>query len=429
MIKSAATFSLYDIVLCLSNAVDLIDPKLNYHHQRVAYMAYRLAEQLRLPPEECRRLLMQGLLHDIGSLTLQERLDMHEREMPSIHSHAFRSARLLSQCKTLRPLAEAVRYHHIPWNHGAGDRVNGHPVPPAAHLLHLADRVCVMTSTGGNILARADEIMQQIHRDEDTVFEPSLVRALEAVSVKEYIWLELTGVDPLRHLPDAARNFSSVDLDGALDISRIFSHVIDFRSHFTATHSAGVAKTAERLAQLACLSENECEMMLIAGYLHDLGKLAIRDTVLEKSGKLNMQEFSAIRSHTFHTYQLLRTIHGFETINQWASFHHERLNGTGYPFHLSAPDIPFGSRIMAVADVFTAVAENRPYRPGMKREEILGVLRGMVNSGALCPHVTGLLSSHIDEMMALCAATQQQAAAMYEEFFTADEEEPFPVPV
>jgi HD-GYP domain-containing protein (c-di-GMP phosphodiesterase class II) len=162
--------------------------------------------------------------------------------------------------------------------------------------------------------------------------------------------------------------------------------------------------------------------MLIAGYLHDIGKLAIDNAILEKRGKLVASEFNAIRAHTFFTYRLLSSIRGFETINRWASFHHEKLNGTGYPFHLTEESIPVGSRIMAVADVFTAITEPRPYRKGMGRDQAVSTLRSMVNIGALCGRAVASLLDHFSLLTKLCLESQLEAAEYYDRFFRDEEE-------
>jgi HD-GYP domain-containing protein (c-di-GMP phosphodiesterase class II) len=198
----------------------------------------------------------------------------------------------------------------------------------------------------------------------------------------------------------------------------MFSHVIDFRSHFTATHSAGVAHTAGKLAELSGMSGTECKMMLIAGYLHDLGKLAVNSSILEKPGKLNINEFNIIRGHTFYTYKLLSCIEGFTTINEWASFHHEKLNGKGYPFHLEGEEIPFGSRIMTVADIFNAVIEHRPYRSGLDKGEVISIFKSLVKNGEVCASIVDTLIDNLDIFVNLCRESQQNAAADYESFFS-----------
>ena len=419
---NAMKFKLYDILLCLSEAVDLISPTLNSHHQRVAYLSYRLAEHIGMPVKERQAVLMQGLLHDIGALSLDERLSLLEEEPGLANSHAFRGSILLSSCKPLESLAVGVKYHHIPWDYGHGRVFNDDPVPITSHLLHLAERVCAGFDDSENVIAAVSEMLAMMRTRENEIFSPQLIKALCDLGTKEYIWLELADRSPLNFLPGSAKDLPELDLDGVLSIAKIFSHVIDFRSHFTATHSAGVARTAEKLAEFAGMSGDERKMILIAGYLHDLGKLAVSSSVLEKPGKLNVKEFSAIRAHTFYTYRLLNMINGFSTINQWASFHHERNDGQGYPFHLKGEQIPLGSRIMTVADVFNAVTEHRPYRRGMEKQEIIHVIKSMTDNGTLCSNVVYILLDNIDLFIKLSKATQQKAAEEYDSFFSSDED-------
>ncbi|MCE5227138.1 MAG: HD domain-containing protein [Porphyromonadaceae bacterium] len=207
-----------------------------------------------------------------------------------------------------------------------------------------------------------------------------------------------------------------MEIDDIVDLALIFSRIIDFRSRFTARHSAGVAKTAERLAQLIGFSPYECKMMLIAGYLHDLGKIAIGDDVLEKPAKLNEDEFNEMRAHTFYTYHSLEPLGQLRTINTWASFHHEKLNGKGYPFHIAGDNLSIGSRIMAVADVFTAVTENRPYRKGMNFDSAEKVFCNMVASNALDGRIVDLLIENYQELDNIREISQLEAAEQYKNF-------------
>ena len=110
----------------------------------------------------------------------------------------------------------------------------------------------------------------------------------------------------------------------------------------------------------------------MAGNFHDLGKLVIPNSILEKPGKLNDEEFALMKQHTYFTYSILTTIGGIQEIAEWAAFHHERLDGNGYPFHLNASKLSTGARIMAVADIVTTLAEDRPLPAGdEKRRNII----------------------------------------------------------
>ena len=193
------------------------------------------------------------------------------------------------------------------------------------------------------------------------------------------------------------------------------SKLVDFRSPFTAMHSAGVAASAECLAELMGMSEEECLMMRVAGYLHDLGKLKVPNELLEKPGKLTEEEFNIVKEHAYYTYALLKDVGGFEQIALWAALHHEKLTGGGYPFHLSGAKLPLGSRIMAVADIFSAVTEDRPYRRGMEKERVIAVLRENAEQGLTSAPVTELLIGHYDEINRRRDQESREASQKYQE--------------
>ena len=159
--------------------------------------------------------------------------------------------------------------------------------------------------------------------------------------------------------------------------------IIDFRSPFTAMHSAGVAASARALARLAGMNAQECDMMEIAGSLHDLGKIRTPSEILEKPGKLTSEEFNVMKEHAFFSDLLLGRVGRFDVIREWAVLHHEKLNGKGYPYHMKEGEIPFGSQIMAVADVFSAITEDRPYRKGMAEDSVKAIMRENAERGEL----------------------------------------------
>ncbi len=409
----------YDMLLCISNAVDLIAAEYTSHHQQVAFLSYHIGQQMGLDDAACRELLMAGMLHDIGALSNDEKLMLIEEEPVTVNSHAFRSAKLLEEVPVFSTIADIVRYHHISWVFGSGLHFLDKEVPISSHILHLADRVCVKFNPKQSAIEQVPDVINSIAKNSDTKFMPESVKALEELKKSDHIWLSLLESAPLNYLP-TQRIFAMMPLniDELLDVTRMISFIIDFRSHFTATHSAGVAAVAKRLGELSGFSQNECKMLLIAGYLHDFGKLTVPNSVLEKPSALNRKEFNIIRGHTFHTYRLLNTIAGFEVINKWASLHHEKLNGKGYPFQLSEESIPLGSRIMAVADIFTSITEDRPYRNGMSQTQIVRVLKSMAQEKAICTKVVDTLIGRLDEFTDLCHESQQKEAAIYENFFS-----------
>jgi len=122
-----------------------------------------------------------------------------------------------------------------------------------------------------------------------------------------------------------------------------------------------------------------------------------------------------VRHHTFYTYRILEPIAPLQTINAWASFHHERLDGSGYPFHLKEKDLPLGSQVMAVADVFTALTEDRPYRKGMRRSGAMKILDDMRSSAALNGDIVAMLRKHYDDLDAVRKHAQTDARRKYKD--------------
>lgn len=413
--------TLHELLLCLSKAQDLVSPELSNHHERVAYLSIRLAEQIKLPLEQQKDIFLAALVHDIGALSLNERLETIESEPQYINTHAVRGAKLFEGFKPLQSATQIIKYHHTPWNFGDSRTYKGEDIPYASHIVHLADRVCGLIKASQNVLIQVPQILGEISKNTGVLYAPELVNALLELSNKEYIWLDLTASSPISNIPEIGFYDSLVlDIDDIIDLTYVFSRIIDFRSKFTARHSAGVAKTAENLAKLIGFSPLECKMMLIAGYLHDLGKLAIRNSVLEKPDMLNDDEFNEIRSHTYYTFQLLSSIEQFTTINQWASYHHEKLDGTGYPFQIQGDNLTMGSRIMAVADVFTAITENRPYRSGMENEHAIKVMKDMVENQSLDGRVVDVLINNFQEINLLRQQAQEAASIRYENFLELD---------
>jgi HD-GYP domain-containing protein (c-di-GMP phosphodiesterase class II) len=207
-----------------------------------------------------------------------------------------------------------------------------------------------------------------------------------------------------------------LDIDHLHEFAKLFGRVIDFRSSFTAIHSSRVSRIASSLAAHAGMSAEECRLIGISGLLHDLGKLAVPSEVLEKPSPLSDSEWNVMRRHSFHTYELLSGIEGFETITRWAANHHERLDGNGYPFHYKENEITCGERIVAISDIFTALTEDRPYRGGLDPVDALSIMKGMVKRNALDAYIVEKLSENADELNRIRVEAENEIIAEYNDF-------------
>lgn len=408
---------IFDLVTSIARLVDLMSPAVANHHMEVAYLTYRLGEELNLTDDKIYELTIAGALHDIGAFSLQDRLDLLEFEDSKPGEHSLAGYLLLKDFKPFTPMANLIRFHHVPWKGGQDVIQDGESVPRESHIIHLADRIAVKISKEKGVLSQVPGICQAITESKDDVFVPEYVDAMLNLSKRDYIWLEVTS-DSIESLlrRSILNHVNELGTEELLDFSKLICRLIDFKSEFTATHSSGVAATATTLAKLVGFSGAEGKLMETAAYLHDLGKLAIPSEIIEKPGKLTDEEWSIMRSHVYYTYQILEPLDIFGLINSWSALHQERINGTGYPFGYKGEELPLGSRIMAVADVFTALTEDRPYRKGMNKKRTMEVLQSMVDDVELDERLVNIVIENFKEMNQIRDSAQQEAIREYLEF-------------
>lgn len=414
MIIHGPHVSLLDLVACFSEALDLISPVVANHHKQVAYIAYNIARELNLPAKEIKDIALAAGLHDIGALSLEERLESLQFEDQNVQRHAELGYLFLKEFKPLANVALLIRYHHKPWDGGRGLQYKGESIPVGSHLIHLADRIAVLIKKDTEILNQSKEIVKTIQRYSGTMFNPEQVEAFSHLAGYEYFWLDIVspslGVIISRRLESQSMEMDLREMDM---FAQFFAHMIDLRSPLNAHHSRGVAITAEYIANQVGFSQLECQMMRIAGYLHDLGKLAVPPSILEKPGPLTGLEYDIIKSHAYHTYRILGNIRQADIINAWAALHHECLDGSGYPFHIKERDLPLGSQIMAVADVLTAVCEDRPYRSGMDRKSALQVLDDQVQRKRINGDLVSIPRKYYEEIDHLRSKVQSEHGLIY----------------
>jgi putative nucleotidyltransferase with HDIG domain len=405
---------MFNLVAVLSQAMDMVSPLITDHHKRTAWFAVNLAEEMRLGGEMINEIILSALLHDIGAFSLQERLDTLNFEFENPHHHACLGYSLLKGFDLFCQEAKIILAHHTWWKPEHDEDIGGERVPLASHVIHLADRVAILIDADEDYLKRIGDVLDPIKKRSGTVFMPDIVDCLFKLAGRKEFWTGAFQSDLEDQL--GQKMDPRCHATGLLDlvpVARVFSRIIDYRSHFTATHSAGVAAVAEALARYLGFSENNCKTMKVAGYLHDLGKIAIPIEILEKSGNLDVGEYHRVQDHVLHTRKLLEKIPELGHCIRWASEHHERLNGSGYPKHSVGSEIAFGSRVVAMADIFAAVTEDRPYRRGVQRTQALRLLGQLTKEGNLDSEIFQVVEDNFDELNRVRMAAQSDSLVDY----------------
>ncbi|MBW1683011.1 MAG: HD domain-containing protein [Deltaproteobacteria bacterium] len=408
-----------NILLSLSDAMDIASPRIASHQMRTAFIAWKLALAAGLPKEKIEKIYLAAILHDIGALSLEEKVQLHAGfEDIKPETHCILGEVLFELSPILKPSARIVRYHHRPWKEWP-ESIDS-PGVMESQILCLSDEIERLVQRKKYILHQIDDINDKAASFAGSKIHTDVIDVFMELSKYEDFWLDLASprlysillhVGPFRKVELERKDISS--------IASIFRDIIDFKSRFTATHSTGVAECAVMLSRYLGFTEAEVAEMEVAGYFHDLGKLAVPNSILEKPGKLTKEEFEVIKQHTYFTYSVLATIGGLGHIAEWAAFHHEKLDGSGYPFHIAADRINLGARILAVADIFTALSEDRPYRKGMGRKEVEEILKKQTDGRALDGRIVDIVLHNIGEISSKVKLKQNESADIFEMRFVA----------
>jgi HD-GYP domain-containing protein (c-di-GMP phosphodiesterase class II) len=391
----AVSVDLDHVVVALSDALDFIGIDENGHGHRVALMAAMCARSLEWDAARQHRIVQAGLLHDCGvSSTREHRSLVNEIVWDGEHAHCERGFAYLGSVPPLAHLAPIVLEHHTPWAqlcHRGVER----EVALDANLIYLVDRADAVHARG---VAEGRPLIDVLSRYEGSHFAPELMAVFRDEAMREAFWFaqeEPTLRERVRELMGeaAAVPLSMPEVKG---LATMFGRIIDAKSPYTESHSLGVAAVALRLGRHFALSQPTLDMMEVAALLHDLGKLRIPDELLDKQGPLSAEERRRMARHAFDTYEVLRRAFGDGPIARWAAFHHEYVSGHGYPFHPENEALPLEARIIAVADVVQALAQQRPYRQPLGPVEIISILDGMVFGGKLDGVVVEAVRADID---------------------------------
>lgn len=255
---------------------------------------------------------------------------------------------------------------------GKPEGLRGDAIPLAANVALLAQVADVFATEHGREAAIAE-----IGARSGIWFDRELVEAFLAVQQDEAFWRAMRdeGLAERIYAMDPAHRQVTADEDYLDDVASAFADVVDAKSPFTANHSSRVMFYADMIAEELDLGGEHRRWLRRAALLHDIGKLAVSNQILDKPEKLDDREWQVVRSHPWHSERILERVSAFADIAPIAGAHHERLDGKGYPYGLADDAICLEVRILTVADVFDALAAERPYRAAMPVAQALAILR------------------------------------------------------
>jgi HD-GYP domain-containing protein (c-di-GMP phosphodiesterase class II) len=317
-----------------------------------------------------------------------------------VETRCERGAGVVRQLELPEAAAVAVRELDEHWD-GTGQPygVCGDQISIVGRVGCVAQNAELFLAAGGQTAMR-----KMLGERRGRWFEPDLADALLAIDASDPIWHELSSGSAERSLADVAPDDIELGADDArLDqIAETFAAIVDAKSPYTARHSHGVALHAGVIGEQLGFSSTVLRDLRRGALLHDLGKLGISNTILDKPGKLDDHEFVLVKSHPVFTEQILARVPAFAPLATAAAAHHERIDGRGYPYGLSGRDLTPYSRVLAVSDVFEALTADRPYRAGMPVDEALAIMRRDAGSH-LCSETLDALERGLQVALPLAA--------------------------
>ena len=394
---------LTDMLCALSFALDKAESEVlgvdTGHCRRVSYIALLMAEEAGLREEELRDFIGCCLLHDnalseyireelTDSVVLQDlpvkRSGAAESKMGAIHHHhcvvGEQNIRFLPFHTDVK---NVILYHH---ENADGSGVLGQTAagtPLKSQILHLADMMDITRHLPSMTAEEFEAFGKWVRNQTGKLFSEQVAELFfQAVTFDKIENLKDRQilVDLRERLRTEAVDYSDEEIR---NLAGMFAKIVDYKSTFTEVHSRGVAEKAEVMARYYGFDDEKTIRYYFAGAMHDIGKLVISNDILEKTGKLTDNEFTEMKNHAAATYYILNQIKGIPDIVKWASNHHEKLNGSGYPQGLAAESLSFEEQLMACIDIYQALTEPRPYKDGIPHEKSILIMLDMARKGEL----------------------------------------------
>lgn len=391
-LAEASLMSENNVVESVSN-IDYGSHKFLNHSKITCYVAMKLSQIISSDKLFLQKVFLSSSLHDIGVSSIADAYRMDHFDSGFIVDHSIRGSSLMSKLPVYPDIQDIILYHHENYNGTAHFKLSGDNIPLISQIIRLSDLFELLYDSSKPNFIQRENIVKWINSKRSTIFSEYLVDVFMEVQSHDSFWWDVQNIS---FMPDIVSNLrpdatSTASLDDLKNIAYVFSDMIDAKSPFTFQHSHNLSRLIVDISKYLNFDEEKSGLFEVAALLHDIGKLAIPNSILNKNGRLTSTEFMVIKSHTYYTRLILSNIDGFEDITNWAANHHEKLNGKGYPIGLKGNMLSLEERIMAVCDMYEALTSKRPYKAGLPKDKALKMIDVLVEKGEICGEAVRIL--------------------------------------
>ena len=395
-----------DVYRIICKTLNTVSAKVMRHSQIVGYTLFKMLQfEGSYSLEDIIDYTMVGILHDIGLFRTEVTGRLADYELNNVWEHSVYGYLFLRYLSPLQDKADVVLYHHLDYN--KHNQIESPHMKICEHLA-FADKHDTYTRLYKNGM-QVPRIYFEEQRNVE--FSSRSQNLFEEADEKYRINAKIKDGSYLKELDAllSLRKFSEEEIRGYL---KLLIYTIDFRSEVTVLHTLGTTAFASELGRLMRLSASEAEDLYYGALLHDIGKIMIPLSILESPNRLDEAEMNIMRTHVTHTDNILRGIVD-NNVLQIAIRHHEKLDGTGYPLGLSGDELTKPQRIIAVADILSALYQKRSYKDSYELSKIAKIIHDEAIKGKLCPTVVAYTIKNMNTIMMDFEEQREETMGLY----------------
>lgn len=415
--------TLSELIAALSRALDITEGQPPGHCIRVCWIGVHIAKEMEMPEQEIWDLYYTLLLKDLGcssnaaricelymtdDLSFKRNYKTVSSSLPQvvrfvlkntglkkglaerfktvfnvmqngedlsrelIQTRCDRGAEIAHRLRFSDAVSEGIRCLDEHWDGG------GKPAQLSQEDLPVFSRIALLSQVVDVFHESSDRenAIQEVKLRSGTWFDPAIVAVFEKVAQREAFWLGIEADDVHAQILSLEPAACAVEVDDDYldEIAAAFGEVVDSKSPYTAGHSERVALYTDIIAKELGFDEGLRRWLKRGALLHDVGKLGVSNSILDKPGKLDEEEWVAMRKHPVYTEEILSKISAFSELARVSGAHHERMDGKGYPKGLVGDEITMATRVITTADIFDAITADRPYRAAIPVDKALSIM-------------------------------------------------------
>lgn len=403
-----------NIVKLCTDVFKEINEQVFLHGHRVAYILMRyLKEQNKYNDYEISQMVQIAILHDLGSCKLEERYKDDKEDTTELDNHAVCGYIFLKNYTIYsNDMSEICLYHNIPYDKYPLVNSRYKEVAKLFNILNRIDEICK-----SKMNLDIEQVLQDIGEDLNSDISKTFIK----INKDNMIYNKIVSGEYEKELY-AYLDTIELSREELLQYARMIVLCNNFRSRGTMEHSTAVEVNTYNLYKLLGMNTEGIETITFAAFCHDIGKLLTPVEILENPGKLTFDEMEIMKKHVEYTGEILRRL-GLEDIAKIAELHHEKLDGTGYPYGLKDEEIPMEAKIIAVADILSALMERRSYKKEFSKEKTLSILQMMADNNKIDRNIVKVAVENYDYLLGISKGVRSKKRVKYKELLKLYNEE------